>query len=150
MLDGARHELMAETTPLPIRTHRNGAQQRVFATSLNTGDRDHLSVANRHEELGGISSKHLGHPGGRERLREKQRFYRLPIASVSDAKPRRFRSHGAHGQHSGPQQLPAVDATGTGLVARTNAAMNLPSIASRCADTSTPDSCRKMRASSLL
>jgi len=150
MLDGARHELMAETTPLPIRTNRNGAQQRVFATFLNTGDRDHLSVANRHEELGGISSKHLRHPGGRERLREEQRFHRVPIASVSDANPRRFRSHGGHGQHSVPQQLGAVDATGTGLVARTNAAMNFPSIASRFADTSTPDSCRKTRASSLL
>ena len=46
--------------------------------------------------------------------------------------------------------MTAVDATGTGLVARTNAAMNFPSIASRFADTSTPDSCRKTRASSLL
>jgi len=150
MLDGARHELMAETTPLPIRTNRNGAQQRVFATFLNTGDRDHLSVAYRHEELRGIGCKHLGYPSGRERLREEQHFYRVPIASVSDANPRHFRCRGGHGQHSGPQQLPAVDATGTGLVARTNAAMNFPSIASRFADTSTPDSCRKTRASSLL
>lgn len=150
MLDGARHELMAETTPLPIRTNRNGAQQRVFATFLNTGDRDHLSVANRHEELGGISSKHLGHPGGRERLREEQRFDRGLIAGAGRTNPGYLGCRSGHGQHSGPQQLPAVDATGTGLVARTNAAMNFPSIASRFADTSTPDSCRKTRASSLL